>query len=149
MGRSVSYPSGPAVVVFDHVEVEDQWEWDDYVEDIRSEILSAYPSSYEHDGWRDREDHIIARNTYVDFGVSEYGGLVSIWAALRDDVQHPDLAETWLRCITPGFERRFGSLRKVGSMSNGGGVYVRKDGQLQPDQWETKPYTTGPYVTDG
>jgi hypothetical protein len=45
----------------------------------------AFPSLIPHDGWRGREDRILMRNAYADFGVSVYGGLVAVWIVERDD----------------------------------------------------------------
>ena len=39
----------------------------------------AFPSLITHDAWRCREDRILMRNAYADFGVSVYGGLIAVW----------------------------------------------------------------------
>ena len=88
MGRSVSYPSG-AIVAFTVLEVEDddgwEFEYEWLREDLRTRAAAAFPSLGFHDGWRGREDRILLRNTFADFGVSAYGGLVAVWIAARDD----------------------------------------------------------------
>jgi hypothetical protein len=53
---------------------------DDVVERATSLFL-AQPQ----DGWRGREDRILGRNAFADFGISIYCGLVAIWMVERDD----------------------------------------------------------------
>lgn len=128
MARSVSYPSN-AVVVFDDFDGED-YEFDDYVDDIRSRLREAFPSMNEVDKWVGREDRAIMANGFAYAGISAYGGLIAIWIVARDDIYGSEvyLAENWVAGIEPRFEREFGSMVKVGSMSNGEGVYRAKEG---------------------
>ena len=88
MGRSVSYPSG-AIVAFTVLEVEAEDDWEFEYEWLRNDLCEraakAFPSLIPHDGWRGREDRILMRNAYADFGVSVYGGLVAVWIVERDD----------------------------------------------------------------
>src|SRR3546814_15849944 len=88
MGRSVSYPSG-AIVAFTVLDVENDGDWEfEYEwlrEDLRERAANAFPSLIPHDGWRGREDRILMRNSYADFGLSVYGGLVAVWIVERDD----------------------------------------------------------------
>jgi hypothetical protein len=88
MGRSVSYPSG-AIAAFTVLEVEDDDDWELEYEWLRDDLVQraaeAYPSLAPHDGWRGREDRILLRNAFADFGVSIYGSLVAVWIAERDD----------------------------------------------------------------
>ena len=138
MGRSVSYPSG-AIVAFTVLEVEDddgwEFEYEWLREDLRTRAAAAFPSLGFHDGWRGREDRILLRNTFADFGVSVYGGLVAVWIAERDDGTYWDAewrtarsprAQRWLNQIAP----RFGVLLRdydcLGHMSNGEGAYRRR-----------------------
>lgn len=97
MGRSVSYPSG-ALVAFtvfaveedesDGVDLEFEYDW--LLEDLRERAGQAFPSLKRHDGWRGREDRILMRNAFADFGFSTYGGLVAVWIAERDDAPYWD-----------------------------------------------------------
>ena len=88
MGRSVSYPSG-AIVAFTVLEVEDENDWEFEYEwlqgDLRERAAAAFPSLQPHEGWRGREDRILMRNMFTNFGVSVYGGLVAVWIVERDD----------------------------------------------------------------
>ena len=88
MGRSVSYPRG-AVVAFQVLEVDDDGDWDFEYEWLRDDLVErarvAFPSLDLHEGWRGREDRILMRNAYADFGVSIYGSLVAVWIVERED----------------------------------------------------------------
>jgi hypothetical protein len=138
MGRSVSYPSG-AIVAFQVLETDDdgdlgfEYEW--LRDDLRERAATAFPSLIPHDGWRGREDRILMRNAYADFGVSTYGGLVAVWIAEREDGaywesdwRHPRTgrARRWLAQIAPRFEALFGEYECLGHMSNGEGVYRKR-----------------------
>ena len=138
MGRSVSYPSG-AIVAFTVLEVEDddgwEFEYEWLREDLRTRAAAAFPSLGPHDGWRGREDRILLRDTFADFGVSVYGGLVAVWIAERDDGAYWDSewrtacsprALRWLGQIAPRFDALFGDFDCLGRMSNGEGVYRRR-----------------------
>lgn len=138
MGRSVSYPHG-AVVAFTvmGVEADDDWELDfEWLrDDLRERAANAFPSLEPHDGWRDREDQILMRNAYADFGVSVYGELVAVWIAERDDGPYWDTewrtcrsvrAQHWLEQIAQRFDRIFGDYDWLGHLSNGEGVYRKR-----------------------
>ena len=138
MGRSVSYPSG-AIVAFTVLEAENDDDWDfEYGwlrEDLCERAAAAFPSLQKHDGWRGREERILMRNDYADFGVSVYGGLVAVWIAERDDGAYWDAewrsarsprAQRWLRQIAPRFDALFGAFDCLGHMSNGEGVYRKR-----------------------
>jgi hypothetical protein len=94
-----------------------------------------FPSLTPHDGWRGREDRILARNAFADFGVSVYGGLVAVWIVERNDGSYWDTdcrtvrsprAQRWLAQIAPKFDAEFGDYDCLGHMSNGEGVYRRR-----------------------
>jgi len=128
MGRSVSYPHG-ALVAFTHVHDEDDTDdcaW--LLEFWREMAQRLWPSLREVDTWRGREDHVIARNGLVEFGVSEYCGLVAIWLVERTDLDtagQEALATQWIKSVAPRFRKTFGTLRKVGTFSNGEGIFER------------------------
>ena len=93
MGRSVSYPRG-ALVAFSHIEDEmDYLDWQDMLDNVRDHAMSLWPSLYEADHWRGREDHVIAANSLVEFGISEYCGLVAYWLVPLEK-QRTRLSET-------------------------------------------------------
>ena len=138
MGRSVSYPSG-AVVAFTSLEFDGsddfdfEFEW--FRDDPSDRARAAFPSLHPHQGWRGREDRILLRNAFADFGISVYGGLVAVWIAERDDGAYWDAewrtarsprAQHWLSLISARFDALFGTLDCLGHMSNGEGVYRKR-----------------------
>lgn len=138
MGRSVSYPSG-AVVAFTSLECDDSDEFDfefDWLrDDLSARASAAFPSLEPHQGWRGREDRILLRNAFADFGVSVYGGLVAVWIAERADRAYWDAewrtarsprAQHWLSQIAARFDVLFSTLDCLGHMSNGEGVYRKR-----------------------
>ena len=139
MGRSVSYPTG-AVVAFATLELDDfdecGFDFDWFVDDLRRRASEAFPSLEAHDGWRGREDRILMRNAFADFGVSEYMGLVAIWIVEREDGAYLDadwrtarspLAQRWLQQIAPRFDALFGELDLFGRFSNGEAIFQRRE----------------------
>lgn len=138
MSRSVSYANG-AIVAFTVLEVERDEDWELEYEWLRDDLTeraaAAFPSLLQHDGWRGREDRILLRNAYADFGVSIYGGLVAVWIAERDDGAYWDAdcrtarsprAQRWLRQIASRFDHLFGDYDCLGRMSNGEAVYRKR-----------------------
>lgn len=138
MGRSVSYPSG-SLVAFTVLEVEDENDWDFEYEWLRDEVVERamrlFPSLEPQDGWRGREDRILARNAFADFGISIYCGLVAIWIVERDDGSYWDAdsrtarsprARRWLAQIAPRFDAEFGDFDCLGHMSNGESIYRKR-----------------------
>ena len=135
MGRSVSYPTGAIVAyrLFEPDEEEDwEWEFQDWLEDLAVTAREAFPSLEPHEGWRGREDRILLRNAYADFGLSIYGGLAAIWIAERDDARYWDFdvetprsgrAQHWLSVIEARFLKLFSHYRRVGRFSNGEAIY--------------------------
>lgn len=111
----------------------DELDWEQQIEDFQSHLKSLFPSVEPADSWIDNEDHVLAENKLACFGMSEYCGLVSYWIVPRgrhswgDDMQTTPLAERWIASIADKFVAAFGELSKVGSMSNGEGVYRRID----------------------
>jgi hypothetical protein len=138
MGRSVSYPCG-SLVAFTVLEVEDSGMWHFEYEWLRDDLAERatrlFPSLEPHDGWRGREDRILARNAFADFGVSIYGELVAVWIVERDDGSYRDAdgqtarcprAQHWLAQIARRFDAEFGDYDCLGHFSNGEGVYRKR-----------------------
>jgi hypothetical protein len=127
MSRSVSYATGSQVVTYADFDFGEDDQFDDLVEDFRTQLQAMFPSVRHQDAWLGREDHVLAGNARALFGMSEYGGLVSYWIVPRSDPGTADfgLATRWIESIAPKFVGAFGRLRKVATMSNGEGVYER------------------------
>ena len=122
MARSVSVPRQAAYVAYQSFPDDcDAFDFSNSIEDLRSALMAAFPSVCEADRWASREDRIIASNQHADFGVSEYGGLVSIWVISNEGTP---LAAAWVDQVEVKFRAAvagcFGQdLRKQGSFSNG------------------------------
>lgn len=138
MARSVSYPTS-AIVAFTSIEFTEQEdsasEFDWFCDTLCDRAATAFPSLDGCNGWRGREDRILMRNRYADFGVSEYCGLVAVWIAEREDGAYLDAAwrnnrsgraQHWLRQIEARFLAEFGDYECLGHMSNGEGVYRKR-----------------------
>lgn len=138
MGRSVSYPSG-ALVAFQGLAIDDEDDWEIALEWLRDDLIAqarrAFPSLEPQDGWRGREDRILLRNGYADFGLSIYGGLAAVWIVERDDTSYHEaelrrplhaLAQHWLNSVAGRFDDLFGEYVCLGHMSNGEGVYRKR-----------------------
>ncbi len=123
MGRSVSYATGSQVVTFRDIDGDDD-DFDYLVDDFRDQLRYLFPSVVAVDEWIGREDHVLAENKLARFGISEYCGLVSYWIVPVDSDLEP-LAKRWIDSIADKFVKTFGELSKVGSFSNGEGVYQR------------------------
>jgi hypothetical protein len=104
-------------------------DFDQIVEDFRQHLKHLFPSVESADDWIGREDHVLAENKLARFGVSEYCGLVSYWIVpVEPDYYGPNteaLSRRWIASIEDKFVAAFGELSKVGSLSNGEGVYRR------------------------
>ena len=137
MGRSVSTPANAYLVAFcDWFNPEDEdgnpeerypehYDWEDYVDGITEYAKELWPSlsSCGDRVWLGREDRALLENNLVYFGASEYCGLAAIWVAPKEGKE--DLARGWCDQISAKFDKAFASLQKLGSMSNGEGVYQR------------------------
>ena len=125
MGRSVSTPSGATVVAYEQMNLEDdsdsafEWEW--IVEDAAERITNIFPSMTPDDSWLGREDHVLMSNCHAKFGVSEYCGLIAFWLVPEEN----GLAEAWVDRIERKFDATFGSLKKIGTASNGESFFER------------------------
>jgi hypothetical protein len=77
-----------------------------------------------------REDRALLENRFARFGVSEYGGLLSMWVQPKDECGAP--GEAWIIRIEQAFRlaavRCFGPpLTRIGVMSDGTSVFKRID----------------------
>lgn len=118
MGRSVSVPSNAELVVYSYY----QEYFGRIEEDIRAVSKWYWKSLSDCDIWLDREDRAILENELVYIGVSEYCGIVSIWIVSKD-TDNPSLARNWIVQISKRFKSLFGTLNKVGTLSNGESVF--------------------------
>lgn len=135
MGRSVDYLSNALRVAYviyedtyedeDGELVEDEMAFDDLFDNIKYELKGKYNSLYDVNEWDGRETRIFLRNRLVEFGISEYCGLVSISVRVYDE-DYKGLAERFVDKNWSKIETLVGAnVRKVGTFSNGCGVYER------------------------
>ncbi len=123
MGRSVSYPRNAQSVVYSHVDFDDDdpFLWYDLLDDYAYTARRNWPSLRPCDEWIGSEDRALLSNDLAYFGVSEYCGLVSIWLAPVDD-DNP-LAIRWINQAHAKMVSSFATLNRVGTFSNGEGVF--------------------------
>ena len=125
MGRSVSTPYNAMLVAYQTaLDIEDPLDWDLHCDNLRHLAQRRWPSLKPRNGFLDREDRILLENEFAYFGVSEYCGLAAVWIAHKGDDQEP-LAQGWATQIARTFQREFGELERLGTMSNGEAVFQR------------------------
>lgn len=118
---------------------QDEFDW--LMGQLKDDVLAAFDSAREDDTWLDREDHAIASNRFVWFGVSEYCGVVALWMAPKEaPYDSPrsweSLRDKWMAQAEPKFRKLAESvlpnpMRRLGVMSNGEAVYQRVNLQGQ------------------
>ncbi len=132
MGRSVSVPRGAFAVAYTESPncLDDDFDiyWEDFVGDIVERAVKLFPSMDDCDTWLDREDRAVLENKFAYIGVSEYCGLTAIWMVLKEE--HLALAERWAVKATEKFEKEFQDLKRLGTFSNGEGVFEKIKGGI-------------------
>lgn len=131
MGRSVSTHIYAEATFYTHFDFDDcetsEEAWSYFMNDVRDILKEKYKSFDECDRWMHREEHIILESQVAEVSISEYCGLVAICLAPRD----PDnaLHLGWCGQVSKGFHdvlgKHFNGLRKIGSFSNGAGLFER------------------------
>lgn len=116
---------------------DDDWSWE--FECLESNILSVLEDKYpslsrpSKPYWDGNETKILLVNEHCEIGISEYCGLVSISIRVNENDYniHPGISETWVEKVWPNMVKLMGEntghtqLRKLGSFSNGEGVYEK------------------------
>jgi hypothetical protein len=132
MGRSVYVSTDAVRTVYTHMEIEDQWEWEDLLEDLRAVVQHHYPSFDREDSWMDREGHIVLVNGHARVVVGEYCGCVSISLV---PLEHEHIAsnmyllsQAWCERVAKNWYDKVSDMFKVvlapvTTMSNGVTVY--------------------------
>jgi len=139
MGRSVNYVSGAAAVAFLTMDYdgEDEYGFDDAladnIESLRIVLTKRFPSFKYTSKWDGREEHRILENDLARVVVCTYGNLMSVSLAVDTgaaDYGYQALAERWCRSVvkkfTAALDSNFTTLTKIGTFSNGEGVYERR-----------------------
>jgi len=109
--------------------------WDDDMVNLSAALQRAFPSLRKADRWLGREDHVVLENNLAAVTVSEYCGLVAVCLVpeRRDAYETRDddpLSVQWIASAEARFRKivaeTFGiELAKLGTMSNGEGVFKR------------------------
>lgn len=136
MGRSISYLSGaqqvayfqcPRFIVDGETEEGyfDFFDFNDMVEDIQHMLSETFPSLEPCDRWEGDENYVILENKIAQVAISEYCGGCSLSVSAIDG--NP-LGERFARSIKfmDAVEKMFDVYQKVGSFSNGEGVFERR-----------------------
>jgi len=128
MGRSVATYSDD-VIYFEMPEC-DYGSVEEVVETIRSALLARYPSFYVDDDWVGREGRVILRNGLVRVVFSCYGNMAAL--SILPDEDYLDIAQYWIGQTLKGMKQALSKVvdvyYRVGTMSNGVGVYRRAEG---------------------
>lgn len=133
MSRSVMTADYAEHVFYDFLEYDDADDydyadmvWQDYVEYITDKLERMYPSLYRPDRetWNNRECRVILENEHTEVTLSEYCEAVAICLAprLRDREDSP-LGVRWRAQVAPRIDAELSRLRRIGTFSNGEGVY--------------------------
>ena len=128
MGRSVDYLNNAHKVFYTSFDGEEQYEWEDFFDNIQYGLKSKFPSLENCNKWDGRETKIFLENNLAEIGISEYCGLVSI--SIRAKEGKESIGENWIDKISSNFEKTIRencgeTYRKIGSFSNGEGVFEK------------------------
>lgn len=136
MGRSVDYLNRAVRVNYfewPQYELEDgttQPEEGDYVvEDIQDYFREQFPGFDKVEKWDGRETAIILEGYGLQVGLSEYCGLATLSVRVDEDVvdteQDYQDCEDWLAKNWDELTKYWKQFAKIGTFSNGEGVYQR------------------------
>ena len=129
MGRSVNYLNDSIYeTYFDVTYMTEDWEWDDFKEYLQERLQRMFPSLERVENkWDGREVRIILENSFCEIGISKYCSLASLSIRVHPDVYdyHPGMENLSLYWIAKRYRKftSLGNFYKVGTFSNGEGVY--------------------------
>lgn len=133
MGRSVAVHPNAVQTVYTTYLGEDQWEWNDFVEDVKYTLKQAFPSMQDCSYWEHRECQIILENEMAQVSLSEYCGSASVsLVPIEGEDYYPDEASMnplrayWAETVN--FHKAlspFDQYRRIGTFSNGESVYEK------------------------
>ncbi len=140
MGRGVMTHSNAVETVYidrGSDDEQDQWAWDEFVDDVRQLIQGRYPSFQACDRWEEQECRAILENGLAYVTLSEYCGCVAIClvpALYHIDYMDPtyNLVDSWCRRVGNNWcellNKAYDGMVRVGTMSNGESVFGRMSG---------------------
>lgn len=142
MGRSVSTPSNACVVVYAWLDCEEddddsflaQSNFDDAILNMQCDLIAKDKTFSVCKHWIGREDCAYLESEQFYVGISEYCGLVAVWAVPKeredDDEREPLIdgiraanLQPWLVEVAGYFGE---TLCHVGTFSNGEAVFERR-----------------------
>ncbi|WGH49737.1 hypothetical protein [Alishewanella phage vB_AspM_Slickus01] len=151
MGRSVSRPQHATTTCYRNIsdfgyyrendtddaefcDAQAEADWENFEEWIIESVKEKFPSFSICNKWIGSEDHAILENSFAYIGISEYCGLASIWLISKnhtgnyntyylEDLKISNLADAFCDRISSTFYKMFSEYEKLGSFSNGEGVY--------------------------
>ena len=131
MARSVYVPYAAAQVVYaDGSDIQDSYDFDDCIDNLKYVLQSRYPSLAEPSRPRhfDNEGSVILENQLVSIVLSEYCGLVAISVVPED--RYNALADRFANQINlaPAAQCFGDELSLRGTFSNGEAIFNRKQG---------------------
>ena len=135
MGRSVE-TIGNNVIYFDCSNFDEDYDWDDLILNLQSELSAKYKSLVScKDKWAEypyRENRIILENNHIRISISEYCGCGAVSAFVPEQYEpygHPELSEHWLNQNFAGIykivSRYCTVLNRIGVFSNGEAVFEK------------------------
>lgn len=120
MSRSVSCPYTATFMGYIYPELEDSDDFDWFVENLQMSLKEKFPSLIESSEWVGREDLCIVENENAKIGVSEYMGMICLWA-----IPNNNLGVHWIDQIKKTLNS-YTNCYKVATFSNGEAVYEKK-----------------------
>lgn len=130
MGRSVDYLSNASAVIYCHIDSEYEYAFDDFFDNIKTQLQDKYSSLDTCERWDGRETKIFLENNLAEIGISEYCGLISISIRANQCTgANESLAENWIAKTEKGIRKICSeysqTLRKIGTFSNGESIYEK------------------------
>lgn len=138
MGRSVAVPAHATETVYLDMrdDLNDEWDWDDFIDDLRAVVRERYPTFEDAKTWVGRECLAILENQHAYIVVSEYCGCVSVSLLPRAGELEMDgwaynLSSAWCRQIESRWreylESRYSqsAMQRMCTMANGVSVYQK------------------------
>lgn len=115
----------------EYCEDQAQFDYECFIERLEELLNDKYKSFWSVEEWTHNEAKMILKNCFANIQVCSYNDLVSVSLCLNatNDDQEDALAKNWIERISKGFneliKQNFGKLNKLGTFSNGCGVYKK------------------------
>ena len=130
MGRTVlTVRNAPMTTYVDVTQLQDEWEWQDFCEDLNNAVMEVAPKCTPVEKWFHNEIRAFLGNGLGCFTISEYCGVAAIQFVAEDGKE--TLAEQWVSQIEPKLSTLldtfgFKLYTKGGTASSGEAFYNRR-----------------------